>query len=140
MNEQSLVHPEEKERKHAKIKTIKQALLFGMVGVLNTAVDMVVFFLLVHFLSVYYLLAQVLSYSAGTVNSYLWNSMMTFRGSKRTRTRFLKFVVLNVSVMGITIIVMRVLNFLPLPLNKLISTMAGLAINFFVSKFWVFRV
>ncbi|WP_100487516.1 GtrA family protein [Sporolactobacillus pectinivorans] len=141
MSEQS--HALQKRKADAakrQTKIIRQGIVFGFVGVLNTGVDFLTFILLTHFLSVYYLLAQTLSYGAGMLNSYLWNSKVTFSTSKRSKTRFLKFVVLNVSVLAMTLVVMHFLQFLPLYVNKLISTLIGLVFNFILSKLWVFRV
>lgn len=117
----------------------KQALIFGLVGVSNTAVDFIVFMLLTHFLSIFYAAAQTVSYGAGMLNSYILNASITFSASKKSKTRFLKFVILNVSVLCLTLVVMHSLLFLPLYLNKLISTAVGLVFNFALSKFWVFK-
>lgn len=118
---------------------IRQAVIFCFVGVLNTAVDFMTFFVLVHFFSVFYAAAQVAAYGAGMLNSYFWNSKVTFSASRGDRTRFLKFVVLNVSVLLLTLAVMHSLLFLPIYVNKLISTAVGLVFNFTISKLWVFK-
>lgn len=123
----------------SRLRWLKQAAAFGSVGVLNTAVDFIVFVILTHFFSLFYAIAQVLSYSAGMLNSYFWNSRFTFSGSARTKSRFIRFVILNVAVLLITLVVMRTFIFLPLYADKLISTIVGLAFNFILSKFWVFK-
>ncbi|RYM04600.1 GtrA family protein [Sporolactobacillus sp. THM7-7] len=122
-----------------RVSWIRQAVLFSLIGVLNTAVDLFVFICLTHFFSLSYAAAQLLSYGAGMLNSYLWNRSVTFSSSAQTSSRFIKFAVLNVSVLIMTLAVMHSLLFLPLYLNKLISTAVGLIFNFVFSKFWVFR-
>ncbi|WP_010632821.1 GtrA family protein [Sporolactobacillus vineae] len=139
MNDQPHFLEKKQTGSHYYAKVIKQGITFGFVGILNTAVDFVTFILLTHFLSVYFLLAQTLSYAAGTLNSYIWNSRVTFSASKKSKTRFLKFIILNVSVLLITLLVMHTLQFLPLYVNKVISTIVGLAFNFVLSKLWVFK-
>ncbi|SFG37475.1 GtrA family protein [Sporolactobacillus nakayamae] len=124
---------------HSKWRWVKQAFIFGFVGVSNTAVDFIVFFLLTHFFSTFYAAAQVASYGAGMLNSYLWNSKITFAESERSFSRIIRFVVLNVAVLGVTLLAMRSMLFLPLYVNKLISTAIGLSINFILSKLWVFK-
>lgn len=62
-------------------RTALQFIIFGLVGVLNTAVDFVVYWALLQ-LSVYYIVANVLSYGAGMLNSYVWNKYLTFRSKK----------------------------------------------------------
>lgn len=139
MTEQTHALSKKKADGRKYIKVIRQGITYGFVGILNTGVDFVAFILLTHFLSVYFLLAQTLSYGAGTLNSYLWNSKITFSESEKSKTRFLKFVILNVSVLLITLGVMHTLQFLPLYVNKLVSTVVGLAFNFVLSKIWVFK-
>lgn len=120
-------------------KVLRQGVIFGFVGVLNTAVDFGTFVLLTHFLSVYYLVAQTLSYGAGTLNSYLWNAHVTFSDSQTSSTRIPKFIILNVTVLLITLAVMHWLQFMPIYINKILSTVVGMAFNFVLSKFWVFK-
>ncbi|TGB00124.1 GtrA family protein [Sporolactobacillus shoreae] len=122
-----------------RVLLIRQVFAFGLVGVLNTAVDFLVFMILTHFLAVFYMIAQIFSYGAGMLNSYVLNSKVTFSSSLKSGTRFIKFVILNISVLVITLIVMHNLTFLPLYINKLISTVVGLAFNFVLSKLWVFK-
>ncbi|MCO7174549.1 GtrA family protein [Sporolactobacillus kofuensis] len=118
---------------------LKQAVLFGFVGVSNTAVDFVVFFLLTHYMFVFYAVAQVISYGAGMLNSYLWNSKVTFSNSEHSSSRVVRFILLNVAVLGVTLIAMHNMLFLPLYLDKLLSTAIGLILNFILSKLWVFK-
>ncbi|MFX3618301.1 MAG: GtrA family protein [Sporolactobacillus sp.] len=116
-----------------------QAFLFALIGIMNTAVDFLVFLLLTQVFSLFYGFSQVISYGAGMVNSYLWNSKVTFSVSKKSRGRLVKFILLNLIVLGITLTLMHFLLFLPLIVNKLISTIAGLMVNFILSKTWVFK-
>ena len=67
---------EHKERKAGAKGTIVQFIQFGFVGVLNTLVDFLVFQAL-NLLAGWTYLAQVVGYSCGVVNSYLWNSNWT---------------------------------------------------------------
>ena len=71
------------ERKNEVKKTAWQIVKFAIVGVLNTLVDFAVFQTLNLLLGWVYV-AQVIGYSCGIINSYLWNSNWTFR-EQRTR-------------------------------------------------------
>ena len=51
---------------------------FALVGVVNTAVDVGLFWVLQAVLGVPYLIANVISYSAGTLNSFVLNKVWTF--------------------------------------------------------------
>ncbi|CAM3046095.1 GtrA family protein [Sporolactobacillus spathodeae] len=122
-----------------KIRLLRQVIIFGLVGVMNTAVDFFTFLLLTQVFSIYFAFAQVISYSAGMLNSYLFNSKITFSASGKSKTRLVKFIVLNVAVLLLTLIIMHSLLSLPLIIDKLISTFVGLVVNFLLSKYWVFK-
>ncbi|MCI1859781.1 MAG: GtrA family protein [Sporolactobacillus sp.] len=128
-----------KRREESAAPLIRQAMLFGLVGLSNTAVDFITFAVLSSFFSTYYLLAQMLSYTAGTLNSYLWNAGVTFAGSAKAPGRFIKFIVLNATVLLLTVIALRVFHFMPLLWDKLLCTLIGTAVNFVLSKLWVFK-
>ena len=65
-------------RNEAAQKTFWQFIKFAIVGVLNTLVDFAVFQAFNLLLGWVYA-AQVLGYTAGMINSYVWNSGWTFR-------------------------------------------------------------
>ena len=65
-----------------------QFIKFGLVGVLNTLVDFLVYQLLVY-LGLHYAPAQCISYTCGLLNSYFFNSRWTFgKGKRYTKREF----------------------------------------------------
>ena len=97
---------EHKERKAGAKGTIVQFIQFGFVGVLNTLVDFLVFQAL-NLLAGWTYLAQVVGYSCGVVNSYLWNSNWTFRDSRTHSAReMLLFLIVNLASLGVSLGVM----------------------------------
>ncbi|OBZ10395.1 hypothetical protein A8L34_17450 [Bacillus sp. FJAT-27264] len=123
-----------------------QFLKFNAVGLLNTLIDFAVFTLL-HSLGMMYGLAQVFSYSAGTANSFILNKKVTFRDSNRSgengfdRIQLLKFIILNLTVLGISLLLMQVLTErfgVQVLLSKVLVTFVTVVINFFGSRKWVF--
>ncbi len=82
-------------------QAILQFLKFNVVGVLNTLVDFVVFWLLNTLLGMAAYVAQIISYSCGVVNSYLWNSNWTFRAQRtRSAREIALFVAVNLVSLG----------------------------------------
>ncbi|SFA50139.1 Putative flippase GtrA (transmembrane translocase of bactoprenol-linked glucose) [Parageobacillus thermantarcticus] len=114
---------------------------FCLVGVGNTLVDFIVFFLLTSF-GVSVLLAQVCSYTAGVVNSYVWNRMWTFQVKRKANIgEFFRFLIVNVMSLAMTLLLLflcRDVWHWPLFVGKLIATLGGIAVNFAGSRFWVF--
>ena len=141
-------------------KTIWQMVKFAIVGVLNTLVDFAVFQTLNLTLGWVYA-AQVLGYTFGVINSYLWNSNWTFR---EQRTRSLKemglFLLVNIASLGVSLGMMWLLRevfgvtnewvaqWMPKALAgfikgdtvaKLIATVFAIAVNYLGNRLFVFK-
>ncbi|MDH6429119.1 GtrA family protein [Paenibacillus sp. FSL R7-0048] len=123
-----------------------QFLKFNAVGLLNTLIDFVIFTLL-NSLGMVYALAQVISYSAGTANSFILNKKVTFRDRNRgnkegfDRVQLVKFIVLNLVVLGISLLLMHLLTDklgIQVLISKVLVTFITVIINFFGSRKWVF--
>lgn len=100
------------EQLHSLIKKLLQFrfVRFCITGGLNTLVDFIVFFLLTGSLKWPVIPSQVISYSAGILNSYCINRRWTFQ----TRNRFfgremLWFIGVNLCVLGVSVLSMWVL-------------------------------
>ncbi|CAM3466931.1 GtrA family protein [Paenibacillus lupini] len=136
------------ELRKNRVGAIKQFVLFNIIGLLNTLVDFIVYSILV-WAGLYVLPAQAISYSAGMVNSYTLNSLITFKGdksrtseSKFDRRKAVRFIILNAAVLGVSMLLLyeltEVMGMGPL-LAKLVATGLTLILNFAGSKWWVFR-
>ena len=125
-----------------------QAARFGVVGLLNTLVDALVYLALTRwlpFFAVFPAFAKALSYSAGVINSFYWNKNWTFRSPANQAAAapaLAKFVLVNLLGVGLNAVVMQVgLIFFGLPegLAFVLATGLTLAWNFLASKLVVFR-
>lgn len=123
-----------------------QFLKFNAVGLLNTLIDFAVFTLL-HSLGMLNTPAQIISYSAGTANSFFWNKKVTFRDQDRgnkgsfDRMQLVRFIVLNLAVLGISVLLMHLLTDrfgVQVLIAKVLVTFVTVIINFFGSRKWVF--
>ncbi len=136
---------EENGCSHKKIfckKTLVQGIKFGLVGVLNSGVDYSVSWILVRLLGVNPVLAKVISYSAGVINSYFFNSRWTFKKqSKDTREQKVRFILVNVVACAIAALTVKICleQFaIVYEIANLISIIVTVGINFIGSKFFVF--
>ncbi|WP_342564170.1 GtrA family protein [Paenibacillus sp. FSL R7-0345] len=122
-----------------------QFLKFNAVGLLNTLIDFAVFTLL-HSLGMMNAPAQVISYSAGTANSFFWNKKVTFsdRAAAKDgsdRLQLVRFIILNLAVLGISVLLMHFLTDsfgVQVLIAKVLVTFVTVLINFFGSRLWVF--
>jgi putative flippase GtrA len=116
-------------------------LRFGFVGGLNTGVDLAIFALLTT-QGISALPAQVIAYSCGVLNSYVWNKNWTFRSArKRDNRTIIRFLLINLIALTAATALLKGLyggSGLSLLVCKLIATAASLIINYAGSRYWVF--
>lgn len=123
---------------------------FGLVGLLNTAVDFLVFNLLLFF-QCPPTVSKAFSYTAGTCNSFFFNKRWTFQAKGNGIKQLLLFLLVNTVTLIISILLIKALSpiiagldFLaPYPLlsnnlANLIVIMITMILNFIGSKFFVF--
>lgn len=127
-------------------KNREQFVRFLLVGFSNFAVSFFAFQSLLHLPERFrpsIFIAQLLSYSAGTVWSYIWNRKYTFRSSGRPLGEASRFVILqcllalvSAAIMGI---MAKSLDLSPTIIWFLVMTGVTVA-NYFLSRHWAFRV
>lgn len=114
---------------------------FGLVGVLNTAINWIIFILLNN-LGIYYIISNIISYSLSTLNSYIWNSKWVFKyNGDNIKETTVKFIILNIIGLILNTCILYVLVDM-LGLSKIIgliiTTGIVMLINYFINKLWVF--
>ncbi len=68
----------------------RHAVKYAAVGVVNVALDLALFALLLH-LGVWYVAAKALSVVAATINGYTFNRLWTFRAGRHARTKLVRY-------------------------------------------------
>ena len=112
---------------------------FGLVGVLNTIINWILFILL-DSIGVYYIISNIIAYGISTLNSYLWNSKWVFKytGDNVNQTTF-KFITLNIIGLVLnTIILFLLVDIIKLPkiIALIIATGVVMILNYFINKLW----
>ena len=114
---------------------------FGLVGSLNTIIDFIVFAILTS-VGANFLVAQILSYSCGLLNSYFVNRTWTFKQTKKASMgEFMRFLAVNVVTLSITLYLLDLFytkQGMNLFLSKLLVTAIGTIVNFIGTKMLVF--
>ncbi len=133
---------------------IKQLIGFGLVGVLNTTIGLVIYYLFIWINTDWYILGNLVGFVVSTFNAYIWNSKFVFNDKKKVdnlpkkRLRDSKSEILKtylsyattlclstfllyiwVDIFNISAIIAPIINlFLTIPLN------------FLMNKYWVYKI
>jgi putative flippase GtrA len=124
---------------------LQQTLKFGLVGVMNTAIDWSVYFLLVSSslpISLNPVIAKVIAYLSGSVNSSFINHRWTFRSQKEIQKIVLPFLLVNIfgtMLNAATHYVATVILDIEEPSGLIFATLVAFIWNFAISKFVIFR-
>jgi len=117
---------------------------FLIVGLVNTGVDFLLFLFLMRVAGVNYLVAQIVSYSFGVVNSFLMNKAWTFEDAGRTMStpvQLVQFVALNILALSLSLIGLKTFNGylgLNIYLSKILVTGVTWSVRYTGYRFWVF--
>ena len=122
---------------------IREVAKFASVGVINTAIDVVLFYCILEFLTAPIIVANTVSYSAGICSSFVLNKYWTFghldQRSSHT-VQLVSFIFLSVAGLVIsTVIVLSLSKYVDPMFAKLVSVLAVFAWNFVGSRYLVFR-
>ncbi|MFD1677918.1 GtrA family protein [Alicyclobacillus fodiniaquatilis] len=119
-----------------------QLLKFAAVGASNSLVDLVLFVVFYHELHLNYIVAHMISYSCGTLNSFVLNKYFTFeRRSKLHGQEVYRFVLLNICSFLLSVVFIYGFNhFLhfQVMVSKILSIVLTVIVNYFGSKYWCF--
>jgi putative flippase GtrA len=120
-----------------------KAASFAFVGLINTAVDATIFFLLLGFATSSLIIANVGAWLIAVTGSYVMNSFTTFSaetGGKLRLKDYAGFVGSGVvAVIATTITVVVAAKFMPVWAAKGIAILVSFAVNFSITHFVVFR-
>lgn len=119
-----------------------QTVRFGIVGILNTLLDVLLFYVLSRYtaLAESLVIAKAASFAAGTLNSYFWNSHWTFKETLQWR-RFFKFAVVSLVTLSINIFVFQLATQITRfnLLGVLLAAVASFGCGFILNKSWTFK-
>ncbi|MFL0194758.1 GtrA family protein [Clostridium sp. WILCCON 0269] len=117
---------------------------FSVTGVLNTLIDFCVFTICESLFGIHYTISQVLGYSFGVINSFIFNRKWTFEGKasdKEVHHELIQFVAVNICSLIVTVLCIKFLvnDFsINVYISKVIVTFIAQIINFLLYKLWVF--
>lgn len=123
-------------------KEIRQFIKFGFVGLSNTAISYISYYLLIK-VNIYYLIAHIISFIISVLNSFILNNRFVFKNNNKSKllVRILKTYISY----GITFLLSTALLTIQVELlnvSKLLAPFINLVItiplNFILNKYWAF--
>ncbi|SMC71584.1 GtrA family protein [Papillibacter cinnamivorans] len=127
------------------VSRYRRVVVFGLIGVMNTAVDFAVYSLLIAFSPLGLALSQAAGYSAGLINSFIMNRCFTFRNGATTslKAQVPRFLIVNGITLAISILCLSFLvNRLGMNqyLAKVPVTVLVMIVNYLGYKLFVFGI
>jgi len=120
-----------------------KAISFATVGLINTAVDATIFFLMLAYVTPSLIVANVSAWFIAVTGSYVMNSFTTFSAETGGQLRFKDyagFVASGViAVIATTTTIVFAARFMPIWTAKLLAILVSFAVNFSITHFVVFR-
>ena len=132
---------------HLKLKPKTRKLLiqifkFGIVGVIATLIDWLVFFIASNILHIYYIISAILSFTVSVIYNYIASVKWVFDVDKKKdpRKNFIIFIVLSIIGLILTLIIMKIgvdLLGINAMLMKILSTVIVMIFNFVTRKMFL---
>jgi glycosyltransferase involved in cell wall biosynthesis len=123
--------------------THKQALKFAVVGVINTAIDLTLYFIMTRVFFLPIVPSKFLSFMGGTVSSLTLNRLWTFGLRERLTlaevVRFYSMISLSIAINVGTVYVSVQMLGLPEYVGIALATLGSFAASYTLSRLWVFR-
>lgn len=131
-----------KNQINAVIKVIIQFCKFGIVGLSNTIISLVVYYILIY-LNVNYIVANTTGFLISVLNAYYWNGKYIFKANnKKNKNSLIKIYLsygvtflLNTFLLYFMVNQLGISNYFAPIINVIIIT----PINFLLNKLWVFQ-
>ena len=125
-------------------KLIIRPLKFGIVGVFNSTIDFSLFMFFIQVLGWHILPANIISYGAGVLNSFIMNKLWTFQDHRPfslSMNPFICFVLINISSLILSsFLVWLISQHLTAAISKIISIGIVFIWNYSLTRMLVFQM
>ncbi|KKP89857.1 MAG: hypothetical protein UR94_C0033G0009 [Parcubacteria group bacterium GW2011_GWA2_36_10] len=125
-----------------KYPSIKQFIKFGLIGLLNTFIDLIAYVFFTRVLFWHYLVAALLAFVIAATSSFILNSYWTFVIQDKLKERYLNFFLVALGGLMWTELFLYILvdKFFWFDLwAKILIVLVVVNWNFFLQKYWTFK-
>lgn len=128
----------------------KQSLLqfvkFGIVGVSNTGISLLIYYIFIWIDPDYYLLGNIVGWIVSVANAFFWNNRFVFQKAAENVRSLLKRVGKTYLSYGATFLLSTVLLYVEVDILNwseiicpILNLLITIPLNFVFNKFWTFR-
>jgi len=119
----------------------RQLFKYSIVGIFNTAIGLTVIYFFFNVLSFNYIVANIIGYACGFVNSFVWNKNWTFKSSQHYSKEIVPFlIVFGISYAANLFAVIISVEFIKIHPNiaQILGIAAYSSTNFLINRYWTF--
>jgi len=119
----------------------RQLFKYSIVGVFNTALGLGIMYILYNLFECNYVIANIIGYACGLVNSFIWNKKWTFKSSMHYSKEIIPFlVVFAISYITNLITVISLVELINVHPNlaQIFGIVAYSSTNFLINRYWTF--
>lgn len=124
----------------------KQLLKFGIVGIINTSISLVIYYFFIQINKNFYIAGNIVGFFVSTLNSYFLNSTFVFANKKRKMSINKCELVKSYIAYGSSLAASTLLLYFEVDIwcisektAPLINLLITIPLNFSINKFWVYK-
>lgn len=132
--------------KLSKKQSIVQFVKFGIVGVSNTGISLLIYFIFIWINQEYYLLGNIVGWVVSVANAFFWNDRFVFQKKTKEVSSLIKRLSRSYLSYGGTFLLSTILLYLEVDLLDwskalcpIVNLLITIPLNFLCNKFWAFR-
>ena len=132
---------------------IKQLIGFGLVGVLNTTIGLVIYYLFIWINTDWYILGNLVGFVVSTFNADIWNSKFVFKDKNRiddlpkkdlrnSKSEILKTYLSYATTLGLSTVLLYIwvdIFNVSATIAPIINLFITIPLNFLMNKYWVYK-
>lgn len=132
------------QNKERLVEWVKQFIKFGIVGLSNTIISFVIYYVLIYF-EMNYIIANTAGFIVSVLNAFYWNNKYVFKSDDGKRGFIRKIVKTFASYGGTfvlsTILLIIMVDYLNVSeiIAPIINLMVTVPLNFLLNKLWTFK-
>lgn len=127
-------------------KTLIQFIKFGLVGISNTAISLLVYYIVLWINEDWYLFGNVAGWIISVANAFFWNERYVFTDGAKGLGPMLKRLGKTYFSYGATFLLSTLLLYLEVDvwhwsavISPIVNLLITIPLNFLLNKFWAFR-